>query len=161
MANDDKPAPASEMSDFAGVLGDVVKDDATGEELYPAGGDPLHVIEDLDKWKALTNFVTDYIDTSNPWKDVVRQRPIFEDAYQKARAFFLERGALEPCKIPDSAITVQLHPRTHQLVFFFKRGIGGRGKVECAVPYMLTPDQVGWLKATGRWPDKAIATLLH
>lgn len=156
---DDKPA--ADMSDFAGILGDALKNNDTGEEFHPVGGDPLCVIEDVGKWKALTNFLTDYVDTSNPWKDVIKQRPIFEDAYEKARAWFLAQGALEPLRFPDSAITIQLHPRTHQLVFIFCRGIGGLGKKECAVPYILSPDQVGWLKATGRWPEKAIANLLH
>lgn len=140
---------SDEMTDLAAIAADVAQ-----PESHPAGGDIHYIVDDLAKWKSLGNFLVPYIDASNPWKEVERQRPIFDDAVAKATDWFQKNGALLPIRFPDSAIEVHLHPNTHQVVFFFKRGIGGLGKKECGVPYMLPNDQVGWMKATGRWPKE-------
>lgn len=151
---------AAEMTDFAlsNDMAEIIA--ATGQAKpedqgpFPAGGDIHYVTDDLQKWKSLANFLVPYIEVQ-PWKDVEKRRPIFDDAVAKATEWFRERGALEPIRFPDNAIEVHLHPLSHQVVFFFKRVIGGSGEKECGIPYMLSNDQVGWLKATNRWPKEA------
>lgn len=135
---------------------------AKSDEPFPCGGDTTFFIEDVAKWKGLTNFLVPYIEVT-PWKDVEKTRPIFEDAYAKAAKWFEDRGALAPVSFPgEDAIEAHLHPNSPhptvpnavapQIVFLFKRRIAGLARRECAIPYILSPDQVGWLKATGRWP---------
>lgn len=122
--------------------------------IHPAGGDTMAWVDDLAKWKSLSLFTETYIDTSDPYRHVERQRPIFADAVAKATEWFKERGALFPIVFPDDAIEVRVYPRTYQVVFFFRRAIAGTAPRECGIPYMLSNDQVGWLKATNRWPTK-------
>lgn len=129
-------------------------------ELHIAGGHPDSWIEPIAKWRDMTNFVVPYVDTSNPWKDVERQRPIFVDAMEKAGQWFGERGGPTPMTITDEQIEVRLYPKTKQIVFFVKGYLPRSGadgvmeRKECGVPYMLTRGQVGWLKATNRWPTE-------
>ena len=130
------------------ILGDVPADLLP----QPVGGDATYYVDDLSKWKALTNFVVDYEDTSDYWRPRLKKRSIFMDAVAKATEFFASLGALAPIAFADDAIEVHAHPKTRQVVFLFKRAVAGVPK-ECAVPYPLTPDMVGWLKATGRWKD--------
>ena len=137
-------------------------------ELHPAGGDTQSWIEPIAKWRDLTEFVVPYIDTSSPWQDVERQRPIFVDAMEKAGQWFGERGGPAPMTITDDAIEVRLYPKTKQIVFFVTgmirdaRGTGLMIRKECGIPYMLTRDQVGFLKATNRWPTtKPVGELVH
>ena len=116
----------------------------------PVGGDGVFYVDDLSKWKSLTNFHVDYEDTSDYWRPRMRKRSIFMDAVAKAAEFFEKQGALAPIVFPDDAIQVHAHPKTHTVVFLFKRAVAGK-PLECAQTYELTPDMVGWLKATGRW----------
>lgn len=118
----------------------------------PAGGDAVFHVADLALWKSLTNFVVDYEDTSDYWRPRIRKRPIFLDAVAKAIAFFEKEGALAPIAFADDAIAVHCHPKTHTVVFLFKRSVAGTAK-ECAVEYPLTPAMIGWLRATERWKD--------
>lgn len=118
----------------------------------PVGGDAVFFVEDVAKWKALTNFVVDYEDTSDYWRPRIRQRSMFLDAYANACAYFRSKGALEPIVIPDDAIEVHAHPKTHCVAFLFKRSVAG-ALHEWAKEYPLTPPMIGWLKATGRWKD--------
>lgn len=166
-----------EMTDMSGLvdaadldaLADKLKAPAPASnqpapELHIAGGHPDAWIEPIAKWRDMTNFVVPYIDTSNPWKDVERVRPIFVDAMEKAGQWFGERGGPAPMNITDEQIEVRLYPKTKQIVFFVKGYLPRRGsdgkpsglmeKKECGIPYMLTREQVGWLKATNRWPTK-------
>lgn len=121
----------------------------------PVGGDTVSVVaSDIGTWKSLTNFVVDYEDVSDYWRPKIKKRSIFEDAVAKARQWFEERGAIflhNTRPFPDDAIEVRTYPRTYQVVFFFKRSVAGT-PLECCIPYPLSTDMVGWLKATGRWP---------
>ena len=118
----------------------------------PAGGDTVSVVaSDIGMWKSLTNFVVDYEDVSDYWRPKIKKRPIFADAEAKAKEWFAKHGAMFPVIFSDDAIEIRTYPRTYQVVFFFKRTVAGK-PLECGVPYPLTTDMVGWLKATGRWP---------
>jgi hypothetical protein len=116
----------------------------------PVGGDVFFYVDDLEKWKSLTNFAVEYEDTSDYWRPRIRQRSIFMDAVSKAAEYFEKNGALAPIRFSDDAIEIHVHPKTHTVAFLFKRAVAGR-PLECAQTYELTPDMVGWLKATGRW----------
>ena len=118
----------------------------------PVGGDVFFYVDDLEKWKSLTNFAVDYEDVSDYWRPRIRQRSIFMDAIAKAAEYFEKRGALAPIRFSDDAIEIHVHPKTHMLAFLFKRAVAGK-PLECAETYQLTPDMVGFLKATGRWRD--------
>ena len=129
----------------------------------PVGGDTVSVVaDDVGLWKSLTNFVVDYEDVSDYWRPKIRKRPIFADAVAKAKEFFERAGAIFPVvgsnPFPDDAIEVRTYPRTYQVVFLFRRFVAGK-PLECGVPYPLTTDMVGWLKATGRWPKSDTAAL--
>lgn len=131
--------------------------------IAPAGGDTVSVVaSDIGAWKSLTNFVVDYEDVSDYWRPKIKKRPIFDDAVAKAREFFEKRGAIFPVigsnPFSDDAIEIRTYPRTYQVVFFFRRSVAGK-PLECGVPYPLTADMVGWLKATGRWPKSAFDAL--
>jgi hypothetical protein len=116
----------------------------------PVGGDAHFYIDDLSKWQSLTNFLISYEDVSDYWRPRIKQRSIFMDAVAKAAEFFEKKGALAPIRFADDAIEIHVHPKTHTVAFLFKRAVAGR-PLECAQTYELTPDMVGWLKATGRW----------
>ena len=116
----------------------------------PVGGDAFFYVDDLDRWKSLTNFTVSYEDVSDYWRPRIKQRSIFMDAVAKAAEFFEKKGALAPIRFADDAIEIHVHPKTHTVAFLFKRAVAGK-PLECAQTYELTPDMVGWLKATGRW----------
>lgn len=118
----------------------------------PVGGDATFYVDDLAKWKSLTNFVVDYEDTSDYWRPRIKKRSIFMDAVAKAIDYFDKAGCLHPIIFTDDAIEVHAHPKTYRVVFLFKRSVAGSPK-ECAVDYPLTPPMIGWLKATDRWKD--------
>lgn len=118
----------------------------------PVGGDAFFYVDDLAKWKALTNFLVDYEDVSDYWRPKWRKRSIFMDAVAKAAEWFEKNGALAPIRFADDAIEIHVHPKTYVVAFLFKRAVAGK-PLECAQTYNLTPDMVGWLKATGRWRD--------
>ena len=140
--------------------------ESTTEEILsiaPVGGATVSVVaSDIGLWKSLTNFVVDYEDVSDYWRPKWKKRPIFADAVAKAREFFEKHGAILPViggnPFSDDAIEIRTYPRTYQVVFFFRRSVAGKS-LECGVPYPLTTDMVGWLKATGRWPKSAIDAL--
>lgn len=116
----------------------------------PVGGDAFYYVDDLAKWKALTNFQVSYEDTSDYWRPRIKKRSIFMDAVAKAMDFFAKAGAMHPIAFADDAIEIHVHPKTHTVAFLFKRHVAGV-PLECAETYQLSPDMVGWLKATGRW----------
>ena len=118
----------------------------------PVGGDAFFYIDDLSKWQSLTNFLVDYEDVSDYWRPKWRKRSIFMDAVAKASEWFEKSGALAPIRFADDAIEIHVHPKTYVVAFLFKRAVAGK-PLECAQTYNLTPDMVGWLKATGRWKD--------
>jgi hypothetical protein len=118
----------------------------------PVGGDVFFYVDNLDKWKSLTNFTVSYEDVSDYWRPRIKQRSIFMDAVAKAAEYFEKKGALAPIRFSDDAIEIHVHPKTYAVVFLFKRAVAGR-PLECEKTYELTPDMVGWLKATGRWKD--------
>lgn len=128
----------------------------------PVGGDTVsEVASDIGLWKSLTNFLVAYEDVSDYWRPKIRQRPIFADAVAKAKKWFEDQGAIFPNTsrpFQDDAIEIRTYPRTYQVVFLFKRSVAGK-PLECGVPYPLSTDMVGWLKATGRWPKTAEAAL--
>jgi hypothetical protein len=118
----------------------------------PVGGDAVYYVDSVRRWRELTNFTVAYEDTSDYWRPKIKQRSMYMDALAKAQAFFRRLGALEPIVVPEDAVEVHVHPKTHQVVFVFRRAVAGATH-ECAVPYPMTPPMVGWLKATGRWKD--------
>lgn len=167
-------ADADQMTDMAGLVdaGDL---DALTDKMKappqaapePVGGGTDGWIEPIAKWRDLTQFVVPYTDTSNPWKEVERQRPMFVDAMEKAGQWFGERGGPIPMTIADDAIEVRLYPYTRlpdgrrapQLWFFVKGMIrdSASGLLvagETGISYMLSREQVGFLKSTNRWPLK-------
>lgn len=106
------------------------------------------------KWMELTNLkiAVEYLPYGPCSKPETVLVPIFLDAMQRARKAFIDAGALVPCEIGEDSVKVYEFPRQHQVLFVFYRTVLGEPK-EFSRKYDLTPEVIGFLKATGRWAD--------
>ena len=115
----------------------------------------IHVREGADliqKWMELIHVTVPY--EFHPYgpcsKLETELRPIFLDAMERAKAAFVEAGAMLPVLIGEDAIRVYEFPRQAQVMFVFYRQVAGK-PLEFSRTYDLTPDVVGWLVTTNRW----------
>lgn len=118
-------------------------------EPHPLGH--KHRVVPISKYRDLDNVRVPYEIADGKFKTQVFSRPMFEDAVERAKEAFLERGALMPMTFDEDAILVQELPETNQVEFIFVRRIAGQEMFVRIPPYTLPPDMIGWLKATNRW----------
>jgi hypothetical protein len=155
-------SPANHPDDLAAMYAEInaPKEAPPPPKDVPCGGDEVFFVEPIGRWRDdLRQFTVPFEDPRNAFAPVL-QLPIFQDACEKAGNYFADRGALWPVRITEDSMEIHLHPYsldmfgrlTPQVVFLFKKEIAGK-KIECGVPYMLSQEQVGFLKATGRWPN--------
>lgn len=172
-------ADADQMTDMAGLIDASDLDALTDKMRAPAASSSIdiekaeaerfckflgtqHWLERVEKWRNMTNFVETYTDTSDYWHPVDRQRPIYEDALQKAGDWFAANGGPRTMRIDDDQVEVRLYengkqwgfPNNEILVFLVKGRLNNGDVVQCPQSYLLSPEQVAHLKLTNRWPTK-------
>lgn len=112
---------------------------------------PHFRIAPVGKWEELTGFHVPY-QVPHPFRTIVKERPIFLDALEKAKDAFIAAGAVLPIDISEDDILIQEYPLTGTVVFLFRRHVGIR-EMFVPVKYDLPPAAIAWLKATNRWSE--------